>query len=437
MSEIIDVFAREVLDSRGNPTLEAQVNLADGSYGTVIVPSGASTGAFEAVELRDGDADRYNGKGVRKAVENVNGPIAEALFGMDACNQRALDAALLALDGTPNKSVLGANALLGVSLAAARAAAESVGLTLSSYLGGVNAHTLPVPMMNILNGGVHADNNVDLQEFMIMPVGAPDFATGLRWCVEIYHTLKMVLQERGLSTSVGDEGGFAPNLDSNEAALELICEATGRAGYRMGTQICIALDPATSEIYDEARGLYVLAGEGRELTPEQMVDFWEDLVGRYPIISIEDGMAEEDWDGWKLLTDRLGERVQLVGDDLFVTNTERLSRGIESGIANSILVKLNQIGTLTETLEAIEMAQRAGYTCVISHRSGESEDTVIADLAVAVGAGQIKTGAPARSDRVAKYNQLLRIEEELEDTAEYLGGAVFTNLSNPAPLVAR
>jgi len=436
MSEIIDVYAREVLDSRGNPTLEAEVCLADGSTGSAIVPSGASTGAFEAVELRDGDAARYGGKGVTRAVSNVNGPIAEALFGLDACNQRNIDDTLIALDGTPNKGKLGANALLGVSLATARAAAESVGLTLYSYIGGISAHVLPVPMMNILNGGAHADNNVDLQEFMVMPVGAPDFATGLRWCTEIYHTLKAVLQERGLATGVGDEGGFAPDLASNEAALELICEATQRAGYEMGSQICIALDPATSEIYDETRGLYVLAGEGRELTSAQMVDFWADLVERYPIISVEDGMAEEDWDGWKLLTERLGERVQLVGDDLFVTNTERLNRGIETGVANSILVKLNQIGTLTETLEAIQMAQRAGYSCVISHRSGESEDTVIADLAVAVGAGQIKTGAPARSDRVAKYNQLLRIEEELENTAAYPGAATFTNVKQPVALKA-
>ncbi|MCL2606327.1 MAG: phosphopyruvate hydratase [Coriobacteriia bacterium] len=419
MSEIIDVFAREVLDSRGNPTLEAQVVLSDGSAGTAIVPSGASTGAFEAAELRDGDDARYLGKGVLQAIESVNGPIAEALFGADATNQRAIDMAMIVLDGTENKSKLGANAILGVSLANACAAAQSVGLTLSSYIGGANVCKLPVPMMNILNGGAHADNNVDLQEFMIMPTGAGSFAEGLRWCAEIYHTLKAVLKERGLGTAVGDEGGFAPDLASNEAALELIMDAIVRAGYVAGEQINIALDPATTEIYDRDRGLYVLAGEGRELSREQMVDFWEDLVSRYPIISIEDGMDEEDWDGWKLLTDRIGADVQLVGDDLFVTNTKRLSRGIQDGIANSILVKLNQIGTLTETLDAIEMAQRCGYTCVISHRSGESEDTFIADLAVAVGAGQIKTGAPARSDRVAKYNQLLRIEEELGFTAKY------------------
>ena len=419
MSEIIDVFAREVLDSRGNPTLEAQVVLADGAVGHAIVPSGASTGIFEAAELRDGDKARYLGKGVLNAVDNVNTAIAGALFSMDATNQRAIDAALIALDGTDNKSNLGANAILGVSLATACAAAQSVGLTLSSYLGGANVHRLPIPMMNILNGGAHADNNVDLQEFMIMPTGAENFAQGLRWSVEIYHTLKEVLKERGLGTAVGDEGGFAPDLESNEAALELITEAIERAGYTPGSQVNIALDPATSEIFDRDKNLYILAGEGRELTSSEMVDFWEDLVSRYPIVSIEDGMDEEDWDGWRLLTERIGERVQLVGDDLFVTNTERLSRGIETGVANSILVKLNQIGTLTETLDAIEMAHRAGYTSVISHRSGESEDTFIADLAVATGAGQIKTGAPARSDRVAKYNQLLRIEEELGQIAGY------------------
>ena len=419
MSEIIDVYAREVLDSRGNPTLEAQVVLSCGSMGRSIVPSGASTGIFEAAELRDGDAARYGGKGVLKAVENVNDPIAKALFGMDATNQRAVDMTLIALDGTENKSNLGANAILGVSLANACAAAQSVGFTLSSYIGGANAHRLPHPMMNILNGGAHADNNVDLQEFMIMPTGATSFAQGLRWCTEIYHRLKAVLQERGLGTAVGDEGGFAPDLDSNEAALELIMEAVQRAGYKAGEQINIALDPAASEIYDSDKDRYLLTGEGRELTSEQMVDFWEDLVSRYPIISIEDGMDEEDWDGWKLLTDRIGDKVQLVGDDLFVTNTKRLARGIESGVANSILVKLNQIGTLTETLDAIELAHRSGYTAVISHRSGESEDTFIADLAVATGAGQIKTGAPARSDRTAKYNQLLRIEEELGLTASY------------------
>jgi len=419
MSEITAVFAREVIDSRGNPTLEAQVTLSCGSVGRAIVPSGASTGIFEAVELRDNDPSRYLGKGVRKAVESVNGPIAKALLGMDASNQAAIDNCMIVLDGTDNKSKLGANALLGISLANACAAAQSAGVSLPSYLGGAHAHQLPVPMMNILNGGAHADNNVDLQEFMIMPTGADSFAEGLRWGIEIYHTLKAVLHERGLSTTVGDEGGFAPDLNSNEAALELIMEAVKRAGYKAGEQINIALDPACSEVYDKETGLYKLVGEGREFNSEQMVDYWEDLVNRYPIISIEDGMDEEDWDGWKLLTDRVGERVQLVGDDLFVTNTERLARGIENGIANSILVKLNQIGTLSETLEAIELAQRSGYTTVISHRSGETEDTFIADLAVATKAGQIKTGAPARSDRVAKYNQLLRIEEDLGEAATY------------------
>ena len=428
MSIITDVYAREVLDSRGNPTVEVEVVLDDGSFGRAMVPSGASTGAFEAVELRDTESARYLGKGVLTAVDNVNGAIAEEIVGLDATDQRSIDFALLELDGTPNKGNLGANAILGVSLAAARAAAESTELTLYSYVGGANAHLLPVPMMNILNGGAHADNNVDLQEFMIMPVGASTFAEGLRWCAEIYHTLKKVLQERGLATGVGDEGGFAPDLESNEAALQLIVDACLQAGYSPGEQIRFALDPATTEIYDEGRGVYVLAGEGRELTSAEMVDFWAGLVDRYPIISIEDGMAEEDWDGWKLLTDRLGATVQLVGDDLFVTNTERLARGIEMGVANSILIKVNQIGSLTETLEAIEMAKQAGYTCVMSHRSGETEDTTIADLAVAVNAGQIKTGAPARSDRVAKYNQLIRIEEELGESASYPGLSAFYNI---------
>ena len=428
MSHIVDIYAREVLDSRGNPTVEVEVTLDDGSFGSAIVPSGASTGAFEAVELRDGDAARYMGKGVQRAVENVNTTVAEELIGIDASDQRLVDGILLEIDGTENKANLGANAILGVSLAAARAAAESTELTLYSYLGGVNASTLPVPMMNILNGGVHADNNVDLQEFMVMPVGAPSFAEGLRWCTEIYHTLKAVLKERGLSTAVGDEGGFAPNLDSNEAALAVIVEAVERAGYVPGEQIRFALDPASTEFFDAERGVYVLSGEGRELTPAEMVDYYEDLVNRYPIISIEDGMAEDDWEGWKLITDRIGDRVQLVGDDLFVTNVERLSRGIREGIANSILIKVNQIGTLTETLETIQMAKRAGYTCVISHRSGETEDTTIADLAVAVNAGQIKTGAPARSDRVAKYNRLLRIEDELAESSFYPGLSAFYNL---------
>jgi enolase len=426
---ITDVFAREILDSRGNPTVEVEVVLDDGSFGRAAVPSGASTGAFEAVELRDGDVGRYLGKGVATAVENVNTTIADEIVGTDATDQRAVDALLLEIDGSPNKGNLGANAILGVSLAAAKAAAESTELTLYSYVGGANAHVLPVPMMNILNGGAHADNNVDLQEFMVMPVGAPTFAEALRWCAEIYHTLKKVLHDRGLGTGVGDEGGFAPNLASNEDALRIIVEAVEKAGYALGEQIMFALDPASTEFYDAERGVYVLAGEGRELTSAEMVDFWADLVERYPIISIEDGMAEEDWDGWKLLTERLGSKVQLVGDDLFVTNTERLARGIELGVANSILVKLNQIGSLTETLECIEMAKRAGYTCVISHRSGETEDTTIADLAVATNAGQIKTGAPARSDRVAKYNRLLRIEEELSQSGDYAGPAAFYNIT--------
>jgi enolase len=428
MSYITDVMAREVLDSRGNPTVEVEVMLDDGSFGRAAVPSGASTGAFEAVELRDGDSARYLGKGVLTAVHNVNEIIAEELVGMDASDQRAIDEFLIELDGTTNKSRLGANAILGVSLAVAKAAAESCELTLYSYIGGCNASMLPVPMMNILNGGAHADNNVDLQEFMIMPVGAGSFAEGLRMCAEIYHTLKKVLHDRGLSAGVGDEGGFAPNLASNEDALKIISEAVTAAGYSLGEQIMFALDPASTEFYDAERGVYVLAGEGRELSSAAMVDFYAGLADRYPIISIEDGMAEEDWEGWRLLTERLGDRVQLVGDDVFVTNTERLVKGIDMGVANSILIKLNQIGTLTETLECIQMAHRAGYTTVISHRSGETEDTTIADVAVAVNAGQIKTGAPARSDRVAKYNQLLRIEEELEGSAVYPGMEAFYNI---------
>jgi enolase len=429
MSFITDIWAREILDSRGNPTVEVEVTLDDGSQGRAAVPSGASTGAFEAVELRDGDSARYGGKGVLTAVANVNDVIGPELMGIDATDQRLVDMTMLALDGTPNKGKLGANAILGVSLACAKAAADSTELTLYSYLGGANAHQLPVPMMNIMNGGAHADNNVDLQEFMVMPVGATSFTEGLRMCTEIYHALKGVLKARGLATGVGDEGGFAPNLDSNEDALKVIMEAIATAGYSAGEQIMIALDPAATEFYDEKKQRYVLSGEGRELTSAEMVDFWADLADRYPIISIEDGMAEEDWDGWKLLTERLGETVQLVGDDLFVTNTERLGRGIEMGVANSILVKLNQIGSLTETLNCIELAKRAGYTCIISHRSGETEDTTIADVAVAVNAGQIKTGAPARSDRVAKYNQLLRIEEELDESADYPGMRAFYNIA--------
>lgn len=428
MSIIFDVYGREVLDSRGNPTVEVEVTLDDGSFARAIVPSGASTGAFEAVELRDGEADRYLGKGVTKAVAHVNEEIADAVIGMDATDQRSLDAEMIDLDGTPNKGRLGANAILGVSLAAARAAAESVELPLYRYVGGVNANMLPTPMMNILNGGVHADNNVDFQEFMIMPVGAPTFAEGLRWCAEIYHTLKKVLHDAGLGGGVGDEGGFAPNLKTNEEPLKYISEACEKAGYKPGVDIMFAMDPASTEYYDAERGVYVLAGEGVEYASEEMVDYWEKLVDKYPIISIEDGMAEEDWDGWKLLTDRIGDRVQLVGDDLFVTNSERLKKGIELGVANAILVKVNQIGSLTEAMEAIQMAKQAGYACVMSHRSGESEDTTIADLSVACNAGQIKTGAPCRSDRIAKYNQLIRIEEELADAGQYAGMNAFYNI---------
>lgn len=424
MSSIIDIFAREILDSRGNPTVEVEVELDSGAVGRAAVPSGASTGAFEAVELRDGDKSRYLGKGVLKAVQNVNDIIAPELIGMEAQDQVAIDKAMIELDGTPNKSKLGANAILGVSLAVAKAAAEECGLPLYQYIGGVNAKTLPVPMMNILNGGKHADNNVDIQEFMIMPVGAPNFREALRMCSEVYHNLKNVLHSKGLSTTVGDEGGFAPNLTSNEEAIQVILEAIEKAGYVPGEDIVLALDPAATEMYKED-GKYHFEGEGIVRTSAEMVDFWEQLVNKYPIVSIEDGLAEEDWNGWKLLTERLGKKIQLVGDDLFVTNTQRLSKGISMGVANSILIKLNQIGTLTETLDAIEMAKRAGYTAVVSHRSGETEDSTIADLVVGVNAGQIKTGAPARTDRVAKYNQLLRIEEVLGSTAQYLGKKCF------------
>lgn len=427
MSSIIDIFAREILDSRGNPTVEVEVELDSGAVGRAAVPSGASTGAFEAVELRDGDKSRYLGKGVLKAVQNVNDIIAPELIGMDAQDQVAIDKAMIELDGTPNKSKLGANAILGVSLAVAKAAAEECGLPLYQYIGGVNAKTLPVPMMNILNGGKHADNNVDIQEFMIMPVGAPNFREALRMCSEVYHNLKNVLHSKGLSTTVGDEGGFAPNLTSNEEAIQVILEAIEKAGYVPGEDIVLALDPAATEMYKED-GKYHFEGEGIVRTSAEMVDFWEQLVNKYPIVSIEDGLAEEDWNGWKLLTERLGKKIQLVGDDLFVTNTQRLSKGISMGVANSILIKLNQIGTLTETLDAIEMAKRAGYTAVVSHRSGETEDSTIADLVVGVNAGQIKTGAPARTDRVAKYNQLLRIEEVLGSTAQYLGKNAFYNI---------
>ncbi|MDN5293022.1 MAG: enolase [Eubacteriales bacterium] len=426
MSVISDVWAREILDSRGNPTVEVDVILEDGTLGRAAVPSGASTGAFEAVELRDGEKERYNGKGVRKAVENVNEEIGPEIIGMDVLNQVEIDRLLIEMDGTPNKSKLGANAILGVSLAVAKAAANYLGLPLYAYLGGVNAKELPVPMMNILNGGKHADNNVDIQEFMIMPVGASSFAEALRIGAEVFHSLKAVLKGRGLNTAVGDEGGFAPNLKSNEEALEVIVEAIEKAGYEPGREVALALDVAATELFRD--GKYVLAGEGVTRTAAEMVEYYAALLDKYPILSIEDGLAEEDWDGWKLLTEKLGGRVQLVGDDIFVTNTERLQRGIKEGVANSILIKVNQIGTLTETLDTIEMAKRAGYTAIISHRSGETEDVTIADLAVAVNAGLIKTGAPSRTDRVAKYNQLLRIEEELGEAALYRGKDVFYNL---------
>lgn len=426
MLTITDCFAREILDSRGNPTVEVEVTLACGAVGRAAVPSGASTGAFEAVELRDGDKDRYLGKGVETAVDNVNSIIAEEIIGLDAGAQAAIDTMLVTLDGTPNKGRLGANAILGVSLAVARASALGLGLPLYQYIGGINARTLPTPMMNILNGGAHADNNVDIQEFMVMPVGADSWREALRMSAEVFHALRAVLKEEGLATGVGDEGGFAPNLASNEEALQVIMRAIERAGYRPGEDIMLALDVAATEIYEG--GNYHLASENRSLSAEEMVDFYTDLIERYPIISIEDGLAEDDWDGWQLMTERLGAEVQLVGDDLFVTNTERLARGIENGIANSVLIKLNQIGTLTETLETIEMAKQAGYTTVISHRSGETEDTTIADLVVALNSGQLKTGAPSRSERVAKYNQLLRIEEGLGIAADYAGLYCFYNL---------
>jgi enolase len=424
--EIVDVYARQILDSRAFPTVEVEVTLEDGTVGRAAVPSGASTGMFEAVELRDDDKEKYNGKGVLKAVENVNSLIAEELEGLNIFDQVLIDKTLIELDGTENKAKLGANATLGVSLACARAAANYLGIPLYEYIGGVNAKVLPVPMMNIINGGKHADNNVDLQEFMIMPVGACCFEKALQMSAEVYHELKSLLKSKGYATGVGDEGGFAPNLSSNEEAIKVIIEAIEKAGYKPGEDIYIALDPASSEIFEN--GKYNLAGEGKLLSPAEMVDYYVDLVNKYPIISIEDGMAEEDWDGWKLMTEKLGNRIQIVGDDLFVTNTNRLEMGIQKGVANSILIKLNQIGTLTETLNAIETAERAGYTAVISHRSGETEDTTIADLVVAVNAGQIKTGAPARSERVAKYNQLLRIEEELFSMAEYRGKKAFYNI---------
>ena len=419
MSLIEQVIGREVLDSRGNPTVEVDVVLDSGSSGRAIVPSGASTGAYEAVELRDG-GERYRGKGVLGAVASVNGEIADFLEGFDALDQRAVDLAMIDADGTPNKGRLGANAILGVSLATARAAADELELPLYRYVGGANAHVLPVPMMNVVNGGVHADNSIDLQEFMVMPVGAASFSEALRWGVETYHCLAGVLHERGLSTAIGDEGGFAPNLDSNEDAVRILVEAIEKAGRVPGDEIAIAMDPASSELYRD--GAYVLAGEGRTLSSDDMVAYYVDLVDRYPIVSIEDGMAEDDWDGWATLTAALGSRVQLVGDDVFVTNEERLRRGIAAGTANAILIKVNQIGTLTETLQTMDLATRNAYASVMSHRSGETEDTTIADLAVATGCGQIKAGAPARSDRVAKYNQLLRIEEMLGEGAAYRGG---------------
>ena len=426
MAVITDVYAREIMDSRGNPTVEVEVYLEDGTIGRAAVPSGASTGQFEAVELRDSESSRYLGKGVLQAVANVNDIIGPAILGFDASEQVAIDGVMIELDGTPNKAKLGANAILGVSMAVARAAAESYDLPLFQYLGGTNAKELPVPMMNILNGGAHADNNVDIQEFMIMPIGASSFMEALRYCAEVYHTLKGVLKAKGLATGVGDEGGFAPNLGSNEEALQVITESIEKAGLVVGKDIVFAIDAASSEFYKD--GKYHLAGEGKVKTAAEMVEYYAELCEKYPIYSIEDGLAEEDWEGWKLLTDRLGKTVQLVGDDLFVTNTERLSRGIKEDTANAILIKVNQIGTLTETFDAIEMAKRAGYTAVISHRSGETEDSTIADIAVAVNAGQIKTGAPARSERVAKYNQLLRIEDMLAETAQYRGSDVFYNI---------
>ena len=430
MTTIIDVLAREIIDSRGNPTVEVEVFLDGGAVGRAAVPSGASTGAFEAVELRDGDKERYGGKGVLNAVDNVNNILANEIIGMDALDQVAIDELMIELDGTHNKAKLGANAILGVSLAVAKAAANQFGMPLYKYIGGVNAKTLPVPMMNILNGGEHADNTVDIQEFMVMPVGATSFRGALRMCAEVFHSLKKVLSDKGYSTAVGDEGGFAPNLKTNEEAIEVILEAVEKAGYKPGDDIRIAIDAAATELYNEDDGKYYFPGEGVVRTADELVDYYADLVDKYPIISLEDGLAEEDWDGWKMMNEKLGDKIQIVGDDLFVTNTERLKKGIELGSANSILIKVNQIGTLTETIDAIEMANRANYTAVVSHRSGETEDTTIADLVVAMNAGQIKTGAPSRTDRVAKYNQLLRIEEELGDMAIYPGLDAWFNLKN-------
>ncbi|WP_028308017.1 phosphopyruvate hydratase [Desulfitibacter alkalitolerans] len=426
MTIITDLYAREILDSRGNPTVEVEIYLESGIMARAAVPSGASTGAYEAAELRDEDKDRYMGKGVLKAVENVNEIIAPEIIGMNVMDQIGIDKVLLELDGTENKVKLGANAILGVSLAAAKAAAEELDLPLYQYIGGVNAKQLPIPLMNILNGGKHADNNVDIQEFMVMPVGAESFSHALRMGTEIFHSLKKVLKGKGLNTAVGDEGGFAPDLASNEEALKVIMEAIEKAGYKAGEEVYLALDVAATELYKD--GKYNLEGEGKVLTSAELVDYYENLVNKYPILSIEDGLSEDDWDGWKLMTDRLGNKIQIVGDDLFVTNVKKLSQGIETQTANSILIKVNQIGTLTETLDTIEMAKRAGYTCIISHRSGETEDSTIADIAVATNAGQIKTGAPSRTDRVAKYNQLLRIEGELDYLAQYQGMKVFYNL---------
>lgn len=428
MAYIEDVFAREVLDSRGNPTVEVEVYLEDGTMGRAIVPSGASTGAHEAVELRDGDPQRYQGKGVQNAVDNVNDIIADEIVGMDAYDQVGLDEYLIELDGTPNKGKLGANAILAVSMATAHAAADSLGLPLFQYLGGVNGKTLPTPMMNILNGGKHADNTVDVQEFMIVPCGAESFREALRMGAEIFHSLKGVLKEKGLNTAVGDEGGFAPDLKTNEEAIQVIIEAIEKAGYKPGGDVRLALDVAASELYDGENKIYHLEGEGVDKTAEEMVSYYEMLVSKYPIVSIEDGLSEDDWDGWKHMTKKMGAKIQLVGDDLFVTNTERLAKGIQMGVANSILIKVNQIGTLTETLDAIEMAKKAGYTAIVSHRSGETEDVTIADIVVGVNAGQIKTGSLSRTDRIAKYNQLLRIEELLGDSAQFAGEKAFYNL---------
>ena len=431
MSIITDVYAREILDSRGNPTIEVEVYTESGAFGRGMVPSGASTGEYEAVELRDGDKARYGGKGVTKAVDNVNNIIAEAIIGYDVRDQMAIDKAMIALDGTPNKGKLGANAILGVSIAVARAAADYLEVPLYHYLGGFNTKVLPTPMMNIINGGSHADNSIDFQEFMIMPVGAPTFKEALRMGAEVFHALAAILKSRGLATSVGDEGGFAPNLGSNEEGFEVIIEAIEKAGYVPGKDVVLAMDAASSEFYDKEKGVYVLAdSKKKKKTTDEMIKFYEELVSKYPIISIEDGLDENDWDGFKKLTDVLGDKVQLVGDDLFVTNTQKLSEGIEKGIANSILIKVNQIGTLTETFEAIEMAKEAGYTAVVSHRSGETEDSTISDIAVATNAGQIKTGSLSRTDRIAKYNQLLRIEDQLGEVAEYKGLKSFYNLKN-------